>query len=121
MAKQRSIFVCSACGAHAPKWIGQCADCGEWNSLIESLPVADTDAGGGLASTQAVQRLSAVAIGHNPRFSSGVSELDRVLGSGLVAGSVVLLGGDPGIGKSTLLLQSLSHLSADMKTLYVTG
>ena len=107
-----------------PKWAGQCPDCGEWNTLEEetATPASGGTARGGftgLASAE-VQTLGEVALTDTPRFGSGLSELDRVLGGGIVPGSVILLGGDPGIGKSTLLLQSLARLP-QVPSLYVTG
>jgi DNA repair protein RadA/Sms len=125
MAKSRTIYSCSVCGAQAAQWAGQCADCGGWNTLAEVVaavaPVAGRFAGYSGKSTAEVVSLSAVPSGTEIRTSVGLQELDRVLGGGLVAGSVVLIGGDPGIGKSTLLLQVLATLSADLDTLYVTG
>jgi len=125
MAKAKTLYVCGECGGSQPKWTGQCPDCGAWNSLVESAgqaPRAASRRGGwtGTASAEVV-RLDSVRTGDTPRFSSGLSELDRVLGGGLVPGSVVLIGGDPGIGKSTLLLQSQAAVAARQKALYVTG
>lgn len=120
MARPKSIFVCSNCGAQAPKWAGQCADCGGWNTLTESQFTRNREGIAPLVKP-AVQRLEEVALESDARFSSGIGELDRVLGKGFVEGSVVLLGGDPGIGKSTLLLQCLTHLSNRLPVLYVTG
>lgn len=127
MAKAKTLYQCSACGAQAPKWAGQCADCGAWNSMSEVLSMA----GGGAKSARfagytgetaaRVQRLSEVQPGSEARVSTGVGELDRVLGGGLVAGSVVLIGGDPGIGKSTLLLQALAAFGDSLQSLYITG
>ncbi|TVQ30148.1 MAG: DNA repair protein RadA [Wenzhouxiangella sp.] len=128
MAKSKTLYACRECGASFPKWSGQCPDCGAWNALEETV-AAPARSGGpkgrgnwtGTASTEVV-RLSDVQGGDSiRRLSSGLSELDRVLGGGLVPGSVVLLGGDPGIGKSTLLLQAQSHLAAAHSSLYVTG
>jgi DNA repair protein RadA/Sms len=125
MAKSRTTYSCSACGAQASQWAGQCADCGGWNTLAEVVaavaPVAGRFAGYSGKSTAEVVSLSAVPSSTEIRTSVGLQELDRVLGGGLVAGSVVLIGGDPGIGKSTLLLQVLATLSADLDALYVTG
>ena len=120
-AKRKSVFVCSVCGAQAPKWVGQCDECGSWNTLVESRMEQPKVKHRSSRSGPAVQRLDEIAISDDARFSSGVRELDRVLGDGFVEGSVVLIGGDPGIGKSTLLLQSLAHLSAKMPALYITG
>jgi DNA repair protein RadA/Sms len=128
MAKVKTAYQCSECGARSPKWAGQCADCGAWNSLIESVPAAAASAGrsarfagyAGEGGAQ-VQVLADVRPGSEARVSVGLEELDRVLGGGLVAGSVVLIGGDPGIGKSTLLLQALAAFAGNFKALYVTG
>jgi DNA repair protein RadA/Sms len=126
MAKTKTLYVCGECGASQPKWSGQCPDCGAWNSLEESA--ASASAGPrqrsrswtGEASAEVV-RLGAVHAEDTPRFSSGLTELDRVLGGGLVPGSVILIGGDPGIGKSTLLLQAQAAVAERLKALYVTG
>ena len=126
--KARSLFVCTECGGQSPKWAGQCPDCGAWNSLEEEIapPPAAPGKGrfagfAGMAEGGRVQSLGEIAPETTERRSSGIGELDRVLGGGLVHGSVVLLGGDPGIGKSTLLLQSIAQLSRDNPCLYVTG
>ncbi len=126
MAKSaKAIYTCGECGASSPKWAGQCADCGAWNSLQESVAAPRSTArGGGYAGALAeigIQQLEAVTAKHQARTPTGIGELDRVLGGGLVAGAVVLIGGDPGIGKSTLLIQALSRLSGNLSTLYVTG
>jgi DNA repair protein RadA/Sms len=125
MAKAKTLYVCGECGASQPKWSGQCPDCGAWNALSESVSeaaAAGSRRGGWTGQGSAsVIRLDSVRTGDTPRFSSGLSELDRVLGGGLVPGSVVLIGGDPGIGKSTLLLQSQAAVAADRRALYVTG
>ncbi|WP_067563023.1 DNA repair protein RadA [Halofilum ochraceum] len=126
MARQpKSLFRCESCGAEAPKWAGQCADCGAWNTLVEVPTGAASGTGrGGRRSPSAAPRtwqLQEVSTAEDPRHPTGLAELDRVLGGGLVPGSVILLGGDPGIGKSTLLLQTLASLAADHRVLYVTG
>ena len=127
MAAAKSVYVCSACGARAPKWAGQCGDCLAWNTLEESRVAPAPKAGGrrsvGYAGEIAagVRRLSEVSAEPIQRQPTGMDELDRVLGGGLVGGSVVLIGGDPGIGKSTLLIQMLARLAEDNKSLYVTG
>ena len=121
LAKPRTTFVCSSCGAHSPKWVGQCADCGGWNTLIESRLERRGAGSGSPRIGSTVQRLHDIQVSSDTRFGSGIDELDRVLGEGFVEGSVVLIGGDPGIGKSTLLLQSLANLSSDLPVLYVTG
>lgn len=121
MAKQRSIYVCQSCGAIAPKWAGQCPECGEWNTLVES--VSDTRRGGyaGTSPVPEVQTLESISAENAPRVSTGMPEVDRVLGGGIVPGAVCLIGGDPGIGKSTLLLQVLAAVQGRLPTLYVTG
>jgi DNA repair protein RadA/Sms len=122
MAKEKSIYTCSECGGSNPKWLGKCPHCGSWNTLVES--VADGVSKHRfqpLARTQPVVTLSEIEATEVDRQPTGVDELDRVLGGGIVAGGVVLIGGDPGIGKSTLLLQALDQLSRRTKALYVTG
>ena len=126
MAKDKSIYTCTECGGTAPKWLGKCPSCEAWNTLIESVAEGapknryNTTARGLIAS-QPVATLSQIEASDVDRQATGIDELDRVLGGGIVAGGVVLIGGDPGIGKSTLLLQALDSLSRNMKTLYVTG
>ena len=121
----RSVYACTACGGQSSKWVGQCPDCGAWNSLQESVAPPPAAAGrfGSYAGTAeaAVRTLASITAGTETRLTTGLDELDRVLGGGLVAGSVVLIGGDPGIGKSTLLLQALASLSDRVPALYVTG
>lgn len=122
--KTRSSYVCNACGARQSKWAGQCPDCGAWNSLVETAEVARPPARAGyagMAESARVEALADVSPEERIRVSSGIGELDRVLGGGLVMGSVVLLGGDPGIGKSTLLLQASAALTARLPVLYVSG
>ncbi|NBX26090.1 MAG: DNA repair protein RadA [Planctomycetes bacterium] len=128
VAKQRSQFLCGQCGAVHPKWMGKCPDCGAWDALerfIEAKPApgALTGPGGSPESTAAVaEPLGQVQAASVPRVPSGVAEFDRVLGGGFVPGSAVLLGGDPGIGKSTLLLQALAELAdAGSPVLYASS
>ncbi|MCE5180519.1 MAG: DNA repair protein RadA [Betaproteobacteria bacterium] len=122
MAKQKSIYSCIECGGQVPKWQGQCPHCMAWNTLVEAVAeTVTTNRYNALANTSQVQRLSEVEAHETPRQPTGIAEFDRVLGGGLVPGGVVLIGGDPGIGKSTLLLQALCHLSAHKKVLYVSG
>jgi DNA repair protein RadA/Sms len=123
MSKSKSVYVCTACGAEFSKWAGQCGECAAWNTLTEVVrETAKSGRVSGYAgAAAAVTRLSEVSTHVEARVASGLSELDRVLGGGLVAGSVVLIGGDPGIGKSTILLQTLTHLAQSLPALYVTG
>jgi DNA repair protein RadA/Sms len=117
MAKSKTIYICESCGADSPKWQGQCPECGAWNTLVEGRRPARATA----AAAGSVRRLDDVGASDEPRIETGIGELDRVLGGGLVPGSVVLLGGDPGIGKSTLLLQACARLASRVPALYVTG
>jgi len=124
LAKSKTVYTCTECGGTAPKWAGQCPNCQQWNTLVETVAQPTSGAGArfqSLASSATVRKLSDIDAEDVPRFSSGIEEFDRVLGGGLVGGGVVLIGGDPGIGKSTLLLQALSNLSATRRVLYVSG
>ncbi len=125
MAKPKEAYVCQSCGTASPKWQGQCPACAEWNTLaLEAAPAA---AGRGergparLSRADVSTSLAAEAKSDQPRLATGSAELDRVLGGGLVAGSVTLIGGDPGIGKSTLMLQAAAALAAAGPVLYATG
>src|SRR6185503_14689602 len=120
MAKARTIYICQNCGATAPKWAGQCADCGEWNSLIEGV-AEKTARAGSSARPQLTRRLTEIEAESAPRVATGMEEMDRVLGGGLVPGAVILIGGDPGIGKSTLLMQVLGAVHERLRAVYVTG
>ncbi|WP_288659112.1 MULTISPECIES: DNA repair protein RadA [Pseudomonas] len=124
MAKAKRMYGCTECGATFPKWAGQCGECGAWNTLVETVveSAAGASGRGGWAGQQAVLKtLAEVSVEETPRFTTDSTELDRVLGGGLVDGSVVLIGGDPGIGKSTILLQTLCRIAERMPALYVTG
>jgi len=125
MAKDKSVFTCNECGGTSPKWLGKCPSCAAWNTLIESSAVAESGVRNrfaSLAGTAQVAVLADIEASDVDRTPTGHSELDRVLGGGIVQGGVVLIGGDPGIGKSTLLLQALDSLQrSGKKTLYVTG
>jgi DNA repair protein RadA/Sms len=124
MSKTKLAFECSICGETHTKWQGKCNGCGEWNTLVETIAEnasPQKNRFNALSTTSTVVKLSQVEAEDIKRKSTGVAELDRVLGGGLAIGSVILLGGDPGIGKSTLLLQTLDQLSQDGKVLYVTG
>jgi len=120
MAKPKRLFSCTECGVRTPKWSGQCPECASWNTLVETVP-PDARRGPENAAAPAIWNLADIEVEHTARVSTRSAELDRVLGGGLVSGAVVLLGGDPGIGKSTLLLQTLGRLSGDMNALYVSG
>ena len=125
MAKDKSIFTCNECGGTSPKWLGKCPSCAAWNTLVESVATAESGVRNrfaSLAGTAEVAVLADIEASDVDRTPTGHAELDRVLGGGIVEGGVVLIGGDPGIGKSTLLLQALDSLQrAGKKTLYVTG
>ncbi len=125
MAKIKHQYTCSRCGCVHNKWAGQCADCGEWNTLSESLVEKEaanvSPRFSGYAGQSSVQDMHEIHMEEEPRSATGIAELDRVLGGGLVHGSVVLMGGNPGIGKSTLLTQTLATLGEKMRALYVTG
>jgi len=126
MAKVKTNYTCTECGGVSNKWAGQCPACGQWNTLVETL--VETGGGNrysaqpqGLAQTAPVLSLADIEAIDVPRFGTGIEEFDRVLGGGLVPGGVALIGGDPGIGKSTLLLQALANISRLKKVLYVSG
>lgn len=122
MAKAKTQYTCSECGASEPKWQGQCPSCHAWNTLVESVSeVATQSRFASLAPTAQLQKLADVEAQDVSRQSTGIAEFDRVLGGGLVAGGVVLIGGDPGIGKSTLLLQTVCKVSQSLKSFYISG
>ena len=129
MAKAKKAYVCSECGAEHAKWQGQCTECKEWNTLKEFVVEPAAKSSGGKANFQGyagaananIQTLKDIDLQELPRLGTGVSELDRVLGGGLVHGSAILIGGHPGAGKSTLLLQTLCELAKTNDALYVTG
>lgn len=124
MAKVKSVFVCQSCGNSHPRWVGKCEACGEWNSVVEETPVVTAFTGSKAARNTGrgaeVVNLNA-QLEDAPRLGTGSAELDRVLGGGLVPGSAILIGGDPGIGKSTLLLQAAAALSAKTPVIYFSG
>jgi DNA repair protein RadA/Sms len=125
MAKEKSIYVCTECGGMSAKWLGKCPACAAWNTLVESVAERAVKpryaAGRGLLPAEVVATLAEIDATDAERQPTGIEEFDRALGGGIVAGGVVLIGGDPGIGKSTLLLQALDALARKMKVLYVTG
>jgi DNA repair protein RadA/Sms len=131
MAKTKTVYSCTECGGQSPKWQGQCPHCNAWNTLVETVDESSSGAKAGghryqsmagvSAAAGRLQALGEVDAQDAVRAPTGIGELDRALGGGLVAGGVVLIGGDPGIGKSTLLLQALALLSASQPVLYVTG
>ena len=123
-SKSKTVFLCDECGYESPKWYGKCPSCGAWSSLRErtvSSPVKGASPERKMQSDSKVTKLSAVTVEKEERISSTIEEFDRVLGGGIVTGSLVLVGGDPGIGKSTLLLQSAMKLSKEYAVLYVSG
>ena len=122
MAKAKTIHTCTECGGQTLKWQGQCPHCTAWNTLVETI--AEKSSGSryqSVAEASKLQKLADVEAREEPRRPTGIDELDRVLGGGLVTGAVVLIGGDPGIGKSTLLLQALAILGASCNAIYVSG
>lgn len=122
--KQKSVFVCSDCGNESPKWMGKCPGCGAWNTMYEEIvtPTPKVKSQSvGIASSSVPKTLNEISITEDTRISTGFGELDRVLGGGIVQGSLILIGGDPGIGKSTILLQTCGNLDKSLKILYVSG
>lgn len=125
--KAKTAFMCTECGAESPRWEGRCSQCQKWNTIQEIVLEPAATASGAvnryesLAGASPVQSLSAIQAREVPRQPTGLSELDRALGGGLVDGGVILIGGDPGVGKSTLLLQAMSALASVVPVLYVTG
>ena len=126
MAKKREVYICGECGYETPKWLGRCPSCGTWNSFTAVSPLGGESSALSRSRAQAakpapVSPITADAGADEIRYRTGMPELDRVLGGGLVKGSVLLIGGEPGIGKSTLLLQICQKLGEDEKVLYVSG
>jgi DNA repair protein RadA/Sms len=123
MAKPRTLFFCNQCGYQSPRWMGKCPECEEWNSFVEEKIVKDTKSSLGTSDERKqVLNLNSIVTKDEDRFSSGFEEFDRVLGGGIVRGSLVLVGGDPGIGKSTILIQTSSKVAdLNKKVLYISG
>lgn len=125
MAKSKTVFVCQNCGSESPKWIGKCYSCGEWNTFVEELVITGKGSGGiSLFGADSVKHkpvpVSQVSVDEMPRIDTGIGEFNRVLGGGMVPGALILLGGEPGIGKSTLVLQMALKMS-NLSVLYVSG
>lgn len=122
MAKAKTLYTCTECGGQTLKWQGQCPHCSAWNTLVETIAEkVSASRYQSIAESSTLQKLGQVDASDEPRRPTGIDELDRVLGGGLVKGAVVLLGGDPGIGKSTLLLQALAILGGSCNALYISG
>ena len=122
--KSKTVYICRECGYQSPKWLGKCSACGGWNTMDETLAKEEKKAASTAKSTAVLKRVSSlkqIETDNEVRYTTGLNELDRVLGGGLVKGSLVLVGGDPGIGKSTLLLQICNSLAISKKILYVSG
>ena len=124
-SKQKTVFICSNCGYESAKWYGKCPSCNEWGTLDEETIITENKSNKKATSASHknvnVMKLDSIDSSTEFRYNTGISELNRVLGGGLVKGSLVLLSGDPGIGKSTLLLQICNYLSKDLSVLYVSG
>ena len=118
-SKSKSIYICNECGAESAKWYGRCPNCGAWNSLEEQVTLPSVSST--RVSSATVQPLNEIVPNNRQRYRTGMNELDRVLGGGIVRGGLMLIGGDPGIGKSTLLLQICAHLGAKNRVLYISG
>src|SRR2546421_10991064 len=127
MKPPSTIFVCQECGSQSPKWVGKCDDCGKWNTMVEERPqdavsaAVTTGHRYALASATSAQLYAGIKLENHSRLSTGIDEVDRVLGGGVVPGSLVLLGGEPGIGKSTLLLQAAANMARSGPVLYSSG
>lgn len=125
MAKSKTQYICSDCGYQSPKWMGKCPGCNKWNTLVETIvndePSSHKISAGRPSLSAMPKSIKQVEIDNYTRYTTGIGELDRVLGGGIVKGSLILVGGDPGIGKSTLLLQICEKAASDKKILYVSG
>src|SRR3970282_601483 len=123
MSKITTKYVCQSCGYNSPRWVGKCPNCGEWNTFVEEASVPMKASRKPAGARSAIEPVPLAEIDHDetPRLQTGMEEFDRVLGGGIVPGSLILLGGDPGIGKSTLLLQTAIELAPSGPVLYVSG
>ncbi|MEG6612580.1 DNA repair protein RadA [Pseudoclostridium thermosuccinogenes] len=121
MAKSKSVFVCQECGYESSKWLGKCPACDQWNTFVEQIQEARSRSMQPAAGNAKVFNINDIQLEEEERYSTGIKEMDRVLGGGIVRGSLILVGGDPGIGKSTLLLQVCERLQMNGKVLYVSG
>ena len=125
MAKVKSVYICSDCGYESPKWYGKCPSCGEWNTMSEEVVAKQSSQGTKVSKTVSsynnAMKITEISTADEHRYKTGVTELDRVLGGGIVKGSLILLGGDPGIGKSTIMLQICKKLCEGLRVLYVSG
>ena len=123
MPKSKAVFICSECAHETSKWYGQCPNCGAWNTMSEEIVFAQSSTSAQKKTSSAIKAVNLIDVRTDAeqRYKTGSPELDRVLGGGLVKGSVVLLGGEPGIGKSTILLQTSDYLGAELNVLYVAG
>ena len=119
--KVATVYMCQQCGYTSPKWLGKCSECGSWNSMVEEVVLSEKKSGPAASADIKISKLSEITIEKGHRLKSGIAELDRVLGGGLMKGSLVLVGGDPGIGKSTLMLQAAKDFADSGKVLYVSG
>lgn len=120
-SKIKSLFICSECGYESPKWNGKCPECSSWNTMNEEVVSNSNATSKAFHSSVSAQKITEISADDEVRFKTGMSEFDRVLGGGVVSGSLVLLSGDPGIGKSTILLQICEHLGKNLKILYISG
>ena len=122
MAKVKTRYVCQQCGAQSPRWLGRCPSCSEWNSMVEEIEQAAAPSGRPSLDSGSPTAISDIGLDDHIRTPTAISEFDRILGGGFVAGSAVLVGGEPGIGKSTLMLQVCDRVArAGSSALYVTG
>lgn len=121
MAKAKSIFVCQECGYESMGWLGKCPACNQWNTFVEEIQEGTNVKGREAAGEITPVNINDIEIGNEERFSTGIKEMDRVLGGGIVKGSLILVGGDPGIGKSTLLLQVCENIKMDSRIFYISG